>query len=173
MNERPDKLNNHAIYLASTGNYKDAILCFKRAIQIEQNNSLLWYNLGVTYRDSGEMNKAYDSLEKAYSLNKENMEILEALVTVCFQLDMNAVANNLCSEALSRINDNPHLWNLIGVSFFKIENLEMAAECFEQAITLNPYYYDALYNLRDTYECTGNKNGVIECESKMKNLRPQ
>ena len=55
MTERPDQLNNQAIIFAKDGNYNDAIQCFKRAIIIDSDNSLLWYNLGVTYTVMGEL----------------------------------------------------------------------------------------------------------------------
>ena len=66
MIERSDVLNNQAISLASEGNFKDAIACFKRAIFIEKENHLLWYNLGITYRDAGDLSNAKKSLETAY-----------------------------------------------------------------------------------------------------------
>ena len=55
MLERSDTLNNQAILLASDGAYNEAIACFKRAIVIDKENYLLWFNLGVTYRDAGNL----------------------------------------------------------------------------------------------------------------------
>ena len=56
MTENPDVLNTQAIDLAAKGDYDEAIACFKRAIYMENSNHLLWYNLGITYRDSGNLN---------------------------------------------------------------------------------------------------------------------
>ena len=50
------------IQSAKEENFKDAIACFKRALVIEKENYLLWYNLGITYRDAGDLRKAKDSL---------------------------------------------------------------------------------------------------------------
>ena len=63
MLERSDTLNNQAIILASDGAYTEAIACFKRAIVIDKNNYLLWFNLGVTYRDAGKLEEAENALE--------------------------------------------------------------------------------------------------------------
>ena len=65
MIERSDTLNNQAILLASDGAYNEAIACFKRAIVIDKENYLLWFNLGVTYRDAGKLQDAENSLETA------------------------------------------------------------------------------------------------------------
>ena len=63
-----------------------------------------------------------------------------------------------------------HIWNLLGVVEFQSENYTKASEYFEQAVYINPYYLDALYNLKDTYSMLQNKKGEIECERQIKEL---
>ena len=65
MRESPENLNTQAIELAQQGNYPEAIACFKRALSLERYNHLLWFNLGITYRDAGDLQKARHALEKA------------------------------------------------------------------------------------------------------------
>ena len=72
MIERSDTLNNQAIILASDGAYTEAIACFKRAIVIDKENYLLWFNLGVTYRDAGKLEDAENALEMAFRIAPEN-----------------------------------------------------------------------------------------------------
>lgn len=62
MKENPDSLNSQAIELASQGAYVEAIACFKRAITMVRDSSLLWYNLGITYRDAGMLQLSKDAL---------------------------------------------------------------------------------------------------------------
>ena len=170
MTERPDKLNNQAIILASDGNYNDAIACFKRAITIEKDNYLLWYNLGVTYRDSGDLEKARETLQNAHKIAPENEDILEALATICIELTHYSETLELVISGIELNDSNPHFWNLLGVVYFKTEDYNTAAEAFESAVILNPYYLDALYNLHDTYKELNNEFGVQECERKIKLL---
>ena len=51
------------------------------------------------------------------------------------------------------------------------EKYEDAAEAFEMALSIYPNYYDALFNLRDTYLELGNKTGAKECTECMKRLK--
>ena len=44
-------------------------------------------------------------------------------------------------------------------------------KAFEMAISIYPQFYDALFNLRDTYLELGNKTGADECTTIMKNLK--
>lgn len=170
MIERSDKLNNQAILLASDGSYQEAIACFKRAIVIDKENSLLWYNLGVTYRDAGNLVEAEKSLATAFMISPENMDIEETYATICLmQKDLESV-REICVEGLDYNPLHSHLFNLLGVVEFQSENYDEAAEYFEEAVHINPYYLDALYNLKDTYLMLNNKNGEYEVDQKIKEI---
>lgn len=171
MIERSDTLNNQAIILASGGNYVESIACFKRAITIDKNNYLLWYNLGITYRDAGENESAREALIQAFQINPENEEVIETLATQCLSMGNLNEAVYYCNYGLELNNANAHLWNLLGVCFFQEEMYIEASEGFEMALSLNPYYADALLNLKDTYSELGNKNGVIECTMRLKEIK--
>ncbi|MCH5288848.1 MAG: tetratricopeptide repeat protein [Treponema sp.] len=172
MRETPEKLNTQAIELAQQGNYTEAIACFKRALSLERHNHLLWYNLGITYRDAGDLTNARIALERAYEINDEDDDIVETLAVTCFHMGDYVTATEYCTDGLATNSDNAHLWNLLGVINFNRDEYALAAESFEQAITINPYYYDALYNLRDAYAELGNKAGVAMCEQQMRHISP-
>ena len=170
MRESCEKLNNQAIELAMKGEYKEAIACFIRAISLENGNHLLWFNLGITYRDSGDLEAARAAIQKSLDINPENEETVEALSTLCFNMgDLNS-AMEYCLMGLDLNPFNSHFWNNIGVIYFNQEDYGDAEEAFEQAITINPYYYDALFNLKDTYEELGNATGVAECAKRLNSL---
>lgn len=170
MIERSDILNNQAITLAAEGNFKDAIACFKRALVIEKENYLLWYNLGITYRDAGDLRKAKDSLATAYKINPIDDDVIETYATTCMSLGLYEETRFLCEDGLDLNPLNTHLWNLIGVTYFKSENYNEAVAYFEQAVYINPYYVDALFNLRDTYDELGNKAGKNDCILRLSEL---
>ena len=158
MVESSEKLNNQAIILAEHGEYAEAIACLKRAITVEKENFLLWFNLGITYRDSGNMTAAKAAMEKA-------------LAILCFQNGSLDEAMAYCEMGLQLNDNNSHLWNTMGVLFFNENAFMEAAEAFEQAVTINPYYYDALYNLHDAYEELGNTAGMQECSIRMSQIK--
>lgn len=170
MTENPEKLNNQAIILAAGGSYNEAIACFKRAIVIQKNNYLLWYNLGVTYRDAGKLGDAKNALAMAYKIAPENDDVVETYATIALMQGQLHEVAHICEEGLDLNPLNSHLWNLMGVANFQAEDYEEAAEFFEQAVSINPYYLDALYNLRDTYSILENKSGEAECDKKIREI---
>ncbi len=170
MIERSDTLNNQAIILASDGAYNEAIACFKRAIVIDKENYLLWFNLGVTYRDAGKLLDAERALETAHNIAPENEEVAETYATICLMQKKFTLVQKICMDTLDMNPLNPHLWNLLGVTEFQSENYAEASSYFEQAVSINPYYLDAIYNLRDTYSVLKNSKGEAACSAKIKEL---
>lgn len=170
MLENCETLNNQAILYAQKGEYAEAIACFKRALNIEKQNYLLWYNLGLTYRDAGDLKKAKHAIKQANEINPTDQEVLESLSHICFIAGDFNEALYYCSQGLSINSYNPHFWNLNGVVLFNQTEYEMAAESFERAVSLNPYYSDALFNLKDCYEELGNKAGAQICREKLNSL---
>lgn len=170
MIERADHLNNQAIILASDGAYTEAIACFKRAITIDNSNYLLWFNLGVTYRDAGKLEDAKKALATAFRIKPDNEEVAETYGTVCLMLKQYDLVTEICEEGLDLNPLNSHLWNLMGVVQFQKEDYNQASEYFESAVTINPYYLDALYNLKDTYNVMHNRNGERECDLRIKEV---
>ncbi|MBR3549104.1 MAG: tetratricopeptide repeat protein, partial [Treponema sp.] len=83
MRETSETLNNQAIELASKGEYKEAIACFIRAISMERQNYLLWFNLGITYRDAGNLEDAKNAIHKAHLMNPYDEEVIESLAIIC------------------------------------------------------------------------------------------
>lgn len=170
MKEKSDVLNNQAIILASDGAYNEAIACFKRAITLERDNYLLWYNLGITYRDAGDLEEAKQALYTAYTISPENLDVEETYATVCLMMKDFDSVRAICETGIDFNPLHSHLWNLMGVCEFQSENYEKAAEYFEYAVSINPYYLDALYNLKDTYSVIKNQKGEAECEKAIKEL---
>ena len=138
---------------------------------MDRQNNLLWFNLGITYQKQGNFRAAKSALAKALDLNPCDEEALEQLAIVCLEREEFAEAVQCCQQGLEQNPVNARFWNTMGVIFFNQEEYEMAAESFERAVSINPYYYDALYNLRDTYSELGNKAGWADCAERLSKLK--
>ncbi len=165
-----EALNNQAIELAANGDYTEAIACFHAAMRQNQNNHLLWYNLGVTYRDAGNTEAARDAMTTAYGLAPLDEDILENLSVICYQTGDIGLAFRYADEALALNKDNAHIWNNKGVFWFSQQQYANAARAFETALAIYPHYTDALINLRDTYEELHNDIGREECITRLRQL---
>lgn len=171
MFESIKELNNQAVTLASRGYYDEAIACLKRAITVEKSNLLLWFNLGITYRDHGDFKKAKEAFLYARKISPQDEAVLEALADLCISMKDFDEALTYCDEGIDFNNFNPHFWNLAGVVNFNLSDYASASTFFEYAVSMDSNYYDALYNLRDTYAELKNKAGYEECCRALSRLR--
>ncbi len=173
MKENSGRLNDEAIKLSQSGLYTEAIACFKRAITLEKDNWLLWFNLGLTLRDAGFLEEAITALETAgnFETDEIHFDVIEALAVSYFDAKNFDKALSTCLEGLEYNPTNAELWNTIGAVYFNKAEYTDAMEAFETAVTINPYYPEALYNLRDTYRELKNETGARECEQKLKSIK--
>ncbi len=151
MTERADILNNQAILFAREGQYSEAIACLRRAIHIDRNNYLPWYNLGITYRDSGDMVEALNAFRNAFHICPRKEDVAETLAVHLLNMHMMDEAFKVVEDGLDFHPTSERLWNVRGVLQFNCDEYDLAADSFEMAVTIDPYYADALFNLRDTY----------------------
>ena len=165
------KLNNQAIFLTQQGEFKEAIACFQEALKIDKENHNLWFNLALTYRQSGQLDEAILTMEKVIYLEPDFEQAIETMATMCFENSEIERALFWCEKGFNINSYNFHFWNIRGVILFNLGLYPEAADDFEQAISLNPYSEDVLVNLMDCYEELGNAFGRDQCLTKLKELR--
>ncbi len=156
MQETPQTLNDCAASLASTGQHPEAVACLKRAILLEPDSSVLWFNLALSYRALGEIRGARDALLRAMRGDPLDVDTIDTLAVVQHELGEDSNAEQAYLRALDLAPQNGRVWNNYGVLQFSQKRYNEAVQSFEKAVTLIPDFADALYNLRDTYDELGN-----------------
>jgi tetratricopeptide (TPR) repeat protein len=71
MNKPSDDWHEYGIYLESLERYEEAIASYDRALQIEPNNPLVWFNRGIALDKWGKPEEAIASFNKSMSIGKE------------------------------------------------------------------------------------------------------
>jgi tetratricopeptide (TPR) repeat protein len=69
---------------------------------------------------------------------------------IYYELEQFDNAERCFRSGLGRESNSPKIWNNLGVLYFVLGSYEEARYCFEEALSLFPRSYDALYNIRDT-----------------------
>lgn len=143
-------LNDSGIALTEANRPHEAIPLFLKALVLEPANPLLWLNLGIAQKNTGDYEGAMDSLRSSIDIDDYTIEAWGALGLMYYELEQFNEAEQCYQEALIRDSASPKIWNNLGVLYFTEGSYEDARGCFEEALSLFPRYYDALYNLRDT-----------------------
>jgi tetratricopeptide (TPR) repeat protein len=170
--ETAASLNDSGIALTEANRPIDAIPLFRKALLMEPGNPLLWLNLGIAQHRSGEYEGAEESIERCRSLDDDNFEAWGELGLLCYEGERYEEAEFFYNGALERNDSSPRLWNNLGVLYFTEGAYDDARECFERAISLDPYYWDALFNIRDACGELGDERAAVEFDRRLKELSP-
>ena len=109
--------------------------------------------------------------ENAHAISPYDPDILQELSLILYNQGKLDEALVYCQEGLMENPEDTHLWNTRGVILFNKGLYEDACDSFENAVIYNPYFYDALYNLRDTYQELNNTSGVSQCNIRLNKIK--
>ena len=77
------------------------------------------------------------------------------------------------SMVILKKNDNDFVWNLVGLSFQKLSNVERSIDCFENAININSKNFSAFNNLGLSYKYLKDYNKAEEYLIKSIEINPK
>ena len=163
-------LNDSGIALTEANRPYEAIPLFRKALDMEPENPLLWLNLGIALQRTGDYSEAIESFHRAIAIEGDLTEAWLSIGLIFYEIEELELAEDCYHTALSHNENDPKAWNNLGVLYFAQGILEQARQYFEKAISLCPHYYDALFNLRDTCRELGDYRAAAEFERVLSGL---
>lgn len=121
--------------LYSDGKYDDAIGLFKKAIVLEPQNEMAYYNLGQAYRKRKDYTLARSSYQKAVELKPQDGNAWGELGHMCENLKELAAAEAAYKQSVSLDPSCKHLCNL-GYMYMDSGRLKEARELLLKASCL-------------------------------------
>ena len=147
-------------------NLDEAIDCYNKLLEIEPQNSQVYYELGHLYLDKNEKMNAANAFKLALNLDKKNAFIHNSLAYSLLQLGLNDEAIEHYKEAINLNPDNE--WTAIvaqalGTVYFEIKhNTEAAIAMYQTALVLNPNCADIYIAMGDVFASTGDNDLAIK-----------
>jgi len=178
------KYRSRGDYYNRTGDKGKAIAQYKKAIELNRNDSNSRFALGMIYYNDriynfayNEFKKAYDHIENIYD-NEDRYQLLKPLAELCFIEAFHG--NNLlenrkkfysegvkyCKEALRYNRQSVEIYSLLGDFYYmKIDKDQdsdrLAKDAYLSALDLNPSHFNANYKLGKLYIAHNNKEKAI------------
>jgi tetratricopeptide (TPR) repeat protein len=168
--ETAASLNDSGIVLTEANRPFDAIPLFRKALSMEPGNPLLWLNLGIAQHRNGEYDEAKESIERCRAIDDDNSDAWGALGLLHYEREQYEEAEFYYNGAIERDDSSSRCWNNFGVLYFTEGAYDEARECFERAVSLDPHYYDALFNLRDVCGELGDQRAADEFGRRLREL---
>ncbi len=169
-------LNEADLYIRISNSSKDedeALLyrnkfkdLMQKAIELDPNNGILYYNLGVIYAEQGELELAKENYTQAIVLIPDYVDAYLNLVSVILE-DEIKIVEEMNSLGNTR-KDNMKYDEL------KIEREDLYKECvplLEDLLKVSPENIDALNTLKNIYGVLGNNDGFMQLKAKIEELQ--
>ncbi len=146
--------------IAQTINRHDlAIEQFRRAIAIDGNSGLLYYNLGISLYTSGHNEEAVAALKTALQKEPGNSQIATYLQNITETPP--ATKQNNSMNALHK-----------GLELHQSGRLDEAIRCYKEALAFNPKDIDAISNMGTALQTLGNLDAAAACYRKAIAIKP-
>ena len=138
----------------------------EKAIELDPDNGILYYNLGVIYAEQGEFELAKEKYNQAIELIPDYVDAYLNLVSVILE-DEVSIVEQMNSLGNSK-KDN------IRYDELKVEREDLYKECvplLEELLKVSPENIDALNTLKNIYGVLGNNEGFMELKAKIEGLQ--
>lgn len=108
--------------------------------QKSPNKAISWVNLGRVYYDSDKKDKALDAYKRALSIEPNNPIIYQSMAE-CYYSSLKYKTAikyyNIALEKMKTDEEKSPIYNMIGMSYAKMENFEQAYMYFKQAFEID------------------------------------
>ena len=144
---------------------------FAQASQLEPSNPVLVTELGKSYFNSGQTEKAIASLEQALDLKSDYYEASFALAKAYIRQGREEQALEILEEITGRYNDAAVYYEQ-GRIYYNQKEFEPAINKFRQVISISPGHANALYSLGLALKEVGEKEEALLYFKKVLELNP-
>ncbi|MHB9117883.1 MAG: tetratricopeptide repeat protein [Burkholderiales bacterium] len=152
---RERSYNEHALAMAETGGYDQAVADYTDALQINPNDANVYSNRAAIYLLIGKFDKAQADISEALRLEPSDAKALYNQGALYMQEGRNDEALKQFTDMISRgVGVNKNVYGMRAVIYLKQGKTKEALADLNQAIALDPNYYDAYMN-------RGTANGML------------
>jgi Flp pilus assembly protein TadD len=142
--------DSRARFLSERGLYNDAIVYFKKALELEPEHTSSLYGLGLVYKDIGELDRAED----AFSRLLEMGDRADAHYGLGMVYQKRKEYERAIAEYRRATELDPKqifLHHALGACLLEVEDYEGAISAFKEALNHNPNDPNTYYNLAIVY----------------------
>jgi tetratricopeptide (TPR) repeat protein len=133
------------------GNFAGAEELYQKFVELQPNNVVALANLGVSQFRQGKLTAAQLALEKALAVDPKDSFTLTTLGAVMIEQNRIEDAIGYLERANTSKADDAITLNYLGVASSQIGQFGKAEQSLRRAITVNPEYAEAHFNLAVIY----------------------
>jgi uncharacterized protein (TIGR02466 family) len=149
-----------------------AIEHYLKAIQLNPDNAEAHNNLGVAYKENGDLTAAIESYQKAISLKPDYAEAYNNLGSVLQEKGDHKAAIETYQRVIELTPSIAQVHSNLGAAYKENGDLTAAIESYQEAISIDPDYAEAHNNLGIAQKIEGYLEEAIESLTRALQLKP-
>lgn len=153
---RFDVQYNLAVALAASGDADQAIVHLRQAVQIEPQAAEAHYRLADLLRRQNQLEPAIAAYCRAIECRVDYVQARRDLAVALLSQHRPQEALVQLRWLLDHLGSRADLYNLMGIAWKQIGNLDEAITSYRQALEIDPAYYLAHNNLANALAARGN-----------------
>jgi tetratricopeptide (TPR) repeat protein len=165
-------LNLNGSSNAKLKKYDTAIEVYEQSLRLDQDNPETHFNLGNTYKDMGQLNRARSFYFSALRIKPNLHQAYNNLGNIYRDTNELDKAIKFYSKALSFDRENPGLYNNIGLAYHNSQNMDKAIDNFVEALRLNSSFTDAMLNLGNALQAQSKLSQAMICYKRVLEIDP-
>ncbi len=130
--------NYRGIVLVGLHQTREALVSFKKAIDLNPDFADAYSNMGMAYQQSSNVTQAIKCYQKAIDINGDAPHYRLNLASIYLENDKNHLAIHALTELLERNSSVEHAHQLIAEAYIRQSNLPLAIEHHQKAWNINP-----------------------------------
>ena len=131
-----------AVLLTDCGFNEEALKNLIWLSKVFENDSGIFYNLGIVYEKLKNLKKAKESYQRSIEIEPDAIDAIYNLGLVCTDLKDFDTAIKCFEKVISTDNEDSNSYFNLGLVYFKMGNYPFATEYFQKTVELN---YDDIY----------------------------
>jgi|Deesub1362B_J571_1020462.scaffolds.fasta_scaffold00200_25 arylsulfatase A-like enzyme/Tfp pilus assembly protein PilF len=128
-----------------------AIEIFNEIIKRRPTFSLVYSNLSFVYHETGQLDKAIETLEKAISLGLKDQSLLSKLGIYLQEAGKFNRSVNILEALIKKYPLDVEILNYLGINYWHLGQYEKAIKTFNKLLSLDKSYASAYNNLGSVY----------------------
>ena len=164
--------NIFGVILSEEKNYTDAILRFKKSIEMNKNFADGYYNLATLLLKINLNDEAIENFKKAINLKPDYFEAYYNLANIYSRNSNFPEAEKYYKICLNIRPDSLEVLNNIGINLKKEGKFFESIEIFNKLLNLDKFYYLAYINLGMVYSDISNFEEAIKYINKAIKIKP-
>ena len=156
INDLTQTVDTFAYYYAGLTAFQSklndkAIQYLEKAANLKIKEAAVYSLLKEVYMTQGDKDKALAALKNAMTVMPGEQSVLLNLIQYYIETENTADALTYLTQAKAKDASNPLFSFVEGTLYDKMGDMNKSLESYQKAISLNPEYYDAYYNIAVLY----------------------